>query len=80
MLILLIAFARKKEQANGNENKTRRKEDKLEIRFWGLRLTQLYFNSCLLFYSNYPLHVSVVRGGNIYTSEINMTDRCIYFQ
>jgi hypothetical protein len=35
----------------------------------GIRLTQLYFNSCLLFYSNYPLHVSVVRpssSGNIH--------------
>jgi hypothetical protein len=30
------------------------------IRFRGFRLTQLCFNSCLLFYSNYPLHVSVV--------------------
>jgi hypothetical protein len=26
-----------------------------------VRLTQLYFKSCLLFYSNYLLHVSVVR-------------------
>jgi hypothetical protein len=34
-----------------------------------LRLTQISFNSCLLFYSNYPLHVSAVRPssrGNIY--------------
>jgi hypothetical protein len=31
------------------------------IRFRGSRLTQLCFNSFLLFYSNYPLHVSVVR-------------------
>jgi hypothetical protein len=35
----------------------------------GFPLTRLYFNGCLLFYSNYPLHVSVVRpssGENIY--------------
>jgi hypothetical protein len=31
------------------------------FRFRGFRLMQLCFNSCLLFYSNYPLHVSVVR-------------------
>jgi hypothetical protein len=39
------------------------------FRFSGFRLTQYCFNSCLLFYSNYPLHVSVVRPssrGNIY--------------
>jgi hypothetical protein len=41
----------------------------LEVRFRGFRLTQLNFNGCLLFYSNYLLHVSVVRPssrGNIY--------------
>jgi hypothetical protein len=45
------------------------------IRFRGFRLTQLYFNSSLLFHSNYRLHVSVVRPskGEIYTSEINTT-------
>jgi hypothetical protein len=35
----------------------------------GFPSTQLYFNSFLLFYSTYPLHVSVVRpssSGNIY--------------
>jgi hypothetical protein len=35
----------------------------------GFCLTQHCFNSCLLFYSNYPLHVSVVRpspGADIY--------------
>jgi hypothetical protein len=31
------------------------------MRFRASRLTQLCFNSCLLFYSNYALHVSVVR-------------------
>jgi hypothetical protein len=31
------------------------------IRFRGFRLTQHRFNSCLLFYSNWPLHVSVAR-------------------
>jgi hypothetical protein len=31
------------------------------IRFRGFCLTQLCFNSCLLFYSNHPLHVSVIQ-------------------
>jgi hypothetical protein len=37
--------------------------------FTGFRLTQLCFNNCLLYYSNYALHISAVRpssGGNIY--------------
>jgi hypothetical protein len=32
----------------------------MNIRLKGFHLTQLYFNSCFPFYSNYPLHVSVV--------------------
>jgi hypothetical protein len=39
------------------------------MRLRGFRLTQLFFNSCSLFYSNSPLHVSVVRpsaSANIY--------------
>jgi hypothetical protein len=54
---------------------------KVYIRFKGFRRMQLYLNRCLLFYSNYPLHVSVVQPsslGNIYASEINMT--CISFR
>jgi hypothetical protein len=44
------------------------------LRFRGFRLTQLYCNSCLLFYSNYPRHVSVVW----MASHVNF--RCIYFR
>jgi hypothetical protein len=36
-------------------------KQKIYIRFRDFRLTQLYFSSFLLFYSNYPLHVSVER-------------------
>jgi hypothetical protein len=45
------------------------------VRFRGFRLTQHFFNSCLLFYSNYPLHVSVVRlssGEKIWSYDRNM--------
>jgi hypothetical protein len=38
----------------------------IEFRFRGFRLTQLCFNSCLLCYSNYQLHVSVVNFQCIY--------------
>jgi hypothetical protein len=31
------------------------------MKFRGFRPTQLCFNSCSLFHSNYPLHVSVIR-------------------
>jgi hypothetical protein len=44
----------------------------LVTRFRGFRLTQL-FNSCLLFHSNYPLHVSIVRPSsseNIYLGKM----------
>jgi hypothetical protein len=45
------------------------------MRFRGYRLTQLSFNSCSLFYSHSPLHVSVVRPSSmkIYTSQVIMT-------
>jgi hypothetical protein len=48
---------------------------------WSVKcIDKFCFNSCLLFYSNYPLHVSVVRpslGGNIYIyiSEIKITGK-----
>jgi hypothetical protein len=35
------------------------------IGFRGFRPKQLYFNSCLLFYSNYLLHVSVIQPSSI---------------
>jgi hypothetical protein len=40
---------------------TRYQLDEDNFRIGGFRLTQLCFNGCLLFYSNYPLHVWVVR-------------------
>jgi hypothetical protein len=45
----------------------------LLIRLRGFCLMQLYFNSFLLFYSNYPLHIPVVRpfsGENIYIRNV----------
>jgi hypothetical protein len=51
------------------KKKLRTSVDCIDIRFRGFRLTQLYFSSCLLFDSNYPLNVSVVRpssDGTIY--------------
>jgi hypothetical protein len=41
-----------------------------------IKLTQLYFNSCLLFYSNYPLRVSTVRPSSSGDTYI----WCIYFR
>jgi hypothetical protein len=47
----------------------RQSESNFDFRFRSFCLTQLYFNISLLFYSNYPLQVLVVRpssGGYIY--------------
>jgi hypothetical protein len=54
------------------------------FRFRGFRLTQHCFNSCSLFYSNYPLHVLVVRPSSALllrdavASYINIYNPCIF--
>jgi hypothetical protein len=62
-------FGRGIRPQKGLDLRTRQHKHRHPMKLKGFRLTQLYFNSLLLFYSNYALHLAVVRpssSGNIY--------------